>query len=442
VLRSAQGVVVDAAMLSDPGRDPDKQVNEDAVAISETGFGITAVVCDGMGGHERGELASRLAVERILEVLRSGDQPLDRLLSSAIERAHAEVYALGGNAPIDARPGSTAVVLAISNREALIAHVGDSRAYRIRARRIERLTRDHSVVEALLAAGAITLEQANLHPDANRITRALGIAPEIEPEVSPPVHVEPGDAFVLCTDGLSDLVTDAEIGEIVSGSMTPAAACESLVGLANQRGGHDNVSVDVLRVLALGAPRRAGETVGLAAPPHVPARGDTQTPPTAPEAQTVVAQPGFTVVMGAKEGGPRPGYTQEPPRQTAPTLVDPLIAASLPHKTLPGEDPVPPTPANAVPMTGFSPQPAIVPEGPAPSPAATTIAEKPPAAARTQVSAIPLPDGTSSRPTLDAVPRMSSVRAPREGEVRLLIWATVALSALVLLIVVGWWLLR
>jgi serine/threonine protein phosphatase PrpC len=441
VLRSAQGVVVDAAMLSDPGRDPDKQVNEDAVAISETGFGITAVVCDGMGGHERGELASRLAVERILEVLRPGDQPLDRLLSSAIERAHAEVYALGGNAPIDARPGSTAVVLAISGREALVAHVGDSRAYRIRARRIERLTRDHSVVEALLAAGAITIEQANLHPDANRITRALGIAPEIEPEVSPPVHVEPGDAFLLCTDGLSDLVTDAEIGEIVSGSATPGAACESLIGLANQRGGHDNVSVDVLRVLALGAPRRAGETVGLAAPPHLPARGDTQSPPTAPEAQTVVAQPGFTVVMGAKEGGPRPGY-QEPPRQTAPTLVDPLIAASLPHKTLPGEDPVPPTPPNAGPMAGFSPQPALGPEGAAPSPAAATIAAEPPVPARTQVGGIPAPDAASSRPTLDAVPHMPSVRAPREGEVRLLIWATVALSGLVLLVVVAWWLLR
>lgn len=437
MLRSAQGVVVDAAALSDPGRDPEKQVNEDAVAVSETAFGVAALVCDGMGGHERGELASRTARDRILEVLRTGGDSVERLMSSAIERAHAEVYSLGGSAPMDARPGSTAVVLIVFGREAVVCHVGDSRAYRIRARRLERLTRDHSVVEALLAAGAITIEQANAHPDANRITRALGIAPEIEPELSPPVHVEAGDVFVLCSDGLSDLVTDMEIAELVSGSPSPEAACDSLVALANQRGGHDNISVAVLRVLALGSAQRARETVSVAlATDHGGRDGDTATHKVPPDAATVVQQPGFTVVMGA-DGIPRTLHSPaDPGRGPAPTLVDPMIAAEGARKTLP-HDEAPATPANigaGVAPPGTQKLAPVPVAAPPPSPA--EVAPK-----TVEVRPFPQTDTNSSRPTLDAMDA-PSLRPPGQTEVKLIIWGALAACALIVVIVFGWWALR
>lgn len=433
MLRSAQGVVVDAAVLSDPGRDPEKQVNEDSIAFTETRFGIAGIVCDGMGGHDAGELASRTAVERILEVLRGEPQPLESLLSTALERAHAEVYALGGNAPIDGRPGSTAVLLALSGREGLVAHVGDSRAYRIRARHVERLTRDHSVVEALLAAGAITPEQANLHPDANRITRALGIAPEIEPELSAPIHVEAGDAFVLCTDGLSDLVNELELSELVSGSPSPEAACESLVLLANQRGGHDNISVLALRVLALGPGIRTRETIGSSAraePGFHKAASQSTAPITAPspmlegeretlvgaglaegqtpapqarslssEAETVIDHPGFTVLMGTSEVIPKTIHQPSDPRKSAPTLVDAQVAAFSPNKTVSGEETPPIT-------SPFDPR-------------------------------------TSGRSMNSGVPSEAQSRqSPREGEVRILLWATVAACGMIFLLIVVWWLVR
>jgi serine/threonine protein phosphatase PrpC len=303
VLRSAAGVVVDQAHLSDPGRDPEKQLNEDAVVALETPFGVALAVCDGMGGHVSGERASRAAIERISEVLRSeSSEPLAHKLAVALERAHGDVYAIGGELPIDQRPGSTAVVVALSGREAFVAHVGDSRAYRIRGRKTERITRDHSVVEALLAAGAISPEQAEAHPDANRITRALGIAPEIEPELGPPLLVEVNDTFLLCSDGLSDLVSDSELGEGVASAATPELACEQLVALANSRGGHDNISVSIARVLALG-PERKRETLEMA-----------------PDGARVAA----TVVMTAER---RPSNTlpSERPRDASPTWVSPTV---------------------------------------------------------------------------------------------------------------------
>ncbi|HWA72244.1 MAG TPA: protein phosphatase 2C domain-containing protein [Polyangiaceae bacterium] len=350
MLRSAEGVVVDCATLSDPGRDPGKQTNEDALAIAEVPYGMAAVVCDGMGGHEGGELASRAAVQRILETLASEKQATERLLSVALERAHAEVYALGGDAPIDVRPGSTAVLLVLCGQEAWLSYVGDSRAYRIRARTAERLTRDHSVVEALLAARAITPEAARQHPDANRITRALGIAAEIEPELLAPLRLSIGDAFLLCSDGLTDLVEDSELGELVGGAASPEAACQALIALANDRGGHDNISVAVLRVLGVGTSQRARSTVELTREP----------------AQTVVDGPRFTVAMTTGDSAPPTpnmeddtrrktvptDINDEARRKTVPTLVDPLVLAAAharPTTLLEGHAPPPVAPPPGAP---------------------------------------------------------------------------------------------
>ena len=143
MLGSAHGVVVDFAELSDAGRDPDKQVNEDAAGYAETPFGHLAVVCDGMGGHSAGREASQAAVRSVIERARGAQpgSPPGFVLRHAIEQAGRAVYAVGGNAPAELRPGSTCVAVLIHSSGCEIAHAGDSRVYLIRHGRIERLTR-------------------------------------------------------------------------------------------------------------------------------------------------------------------------------------------------------------------------------------------------------------------------------------------------------------
>ncbi len=244
---------IELAQRSDPGRDPDKQVNEDSCGYKETRFGHLCVVCDGMGGHENGLEASTLAVKAILESFETApvhDGPSSGrgrdLLREAIVTANQKVYELGG-ANKYARPGSTVVAILVHPEGTEIAHVGDSRCYLIHGSQIFQVTKDHSMVQKMVDAQVLTPAQAAVHPEANRILRALGSAPDVEVEVraqSIP-HVA-GDAFVLCSDGLSDLVEPSEILEVTTSAPAQQAAGQ-LVDLANARGGHDNISVMILR---------------------------------------------------------------------------------------------------------------------------------------------------------------------------------------------------
>jgi len=254
VLGSAHGVVVDFAELSDAGRDPDKQINEDAAGYAETPFGHLAVVCDGMGGHSAGREASQAAVRSVIERARSGQPGAHpgHVLREAIERAGRAVYAVGGNSLPELRPGSTCVAVLIHANGCEIAHAGDSRAYLIRHGRIDRLTRDHSMVQEMVDSGLLTPEQAREHPEANKITRALGIAPETTVDLrSDPLLLAPADTLILCTDGLTDLVSDPEILDVVQRRIGhgTAVVCQELVALANSRGGYDNVTVLLLHVV-------------------------------------------------------------------------------------------------------------------------------------------------------------------------------------------------
>ncbi len=235
---------------TDPGRDPGKLVNEDATAVETTPLGVFAAVCDGMGGHSSGRLASTTALSCILKSLQQtslGEVPSSRL-ELAIVGASAEVYRL---APEDAdadRPGSTCVCLLLHDGAVDIAHVGDSRAYVLREGQLRRLTRDHSVVEALIEAGLVSPKDALDHPDAHRITRALGIDARVEVELRADYPVQPRDRYLLCSDGLTDLVDDQELLSELSTTHVAQEACERLVDLANQRGGHDNISVVILDI--------------------------------------------------------------------------------------------------------------------------------------------------------------------------------------------------
>lgn len=244
---------IEIASRTDPGRDPSKQVNEDACDHRATRFGHLAVVCDGMGGHLGGKEASAAALAAIFEVF--DDAPASArgrdVLVRAIESANAHVFAMGTVSPKDAlghsRPGSTVVALLLHPGGCEIAHVGDSRCYVVHGGKAEQLTRDHSVVQQMVSAGLLSEEAAKNHPDANRITRALGTDMDIDVELAPaPYAYVTGDVFVLCSDGLSDLVEPKDLVEI-AGSQPPPQAAGALVDLANARGGHDNVTVVVVR---------------------------------------------------------------------------------------------------------------------------------------------------------------------------------------------------
>jgi len=244
------------AERSDPGLDPEKQANEDACIRHETRLGHLCVVCDGMGGHAAGREAAELAIATIgmtFEQVPEGADPSETL-RTAICEANCAVHTMHTNEVAFGRPGCTVVAILMHPNGTEVAHVGDSRAYLVHEGQITRITRDHSIVQELVDRGLITPQQAARHPDASRITRALGMVPDVEVDVlpSPVTHVA-GDSFVLCSDGLTDLVDDEEIKTAVEAS-GPAEAVDRLVDLANARGGHDNITVLVLRAEASARP--------------------------------------------------------------------------------------------------------------------------------------------------------------------------------------------
>jgi PPM family protein phosphatase len=238
------------AAKTDPGCDPEKQVNEDAFGIRPIEGSLFAVVCDGMGGHTGGRVASHTAVDTILKRLLSprSDRPTRDRLDEAILAASNAVHLIGGDAPPDERPGSTCVAAWLHADSLLIAHVGDSRCYLWRDNSLRPMTRDHSVIEAWIQAGQVTREQAHQHPDAHRITRALGIESKVKVEVSRPLQPLERDRLLLCSDGLTDLVTEPEIGEFLGRPSPVDQLADELVSLAKCRGGHDNVTVVILEV--------------------------------------------------------------------------------------------------------------------------------------------------------------------------------------------------
>jgi len=311
---------VEYAERSDPGRDPEKQTNEDACGHRETRFGHLCVVCDGMGGHAAGREAAELALSTIFETFdrAAAGSPPGQVLRAAIEEANRRVHAMRSSEVAFGRPGCTAVAVLMHPQGTELAHAGDSRAYLIHEGQIFRVTRDHSIVQELVDRGLITPQQATHHPDANRITRALGVSMAVEVELRPqPVHHVAGDAFVLCSDGLSDLVEDHEILSIV-GSDPAVQAVGKLVDLANARGGHDNITVLVLR---------ARETA--LAPPTVLAPTVAQTTVAQPPAALPTSAP--TLVEQPMERGTEPSFPAPPLAVRHAELTAP--PSSAPHST-------------------------------------------------------------------------------------------------------------
>jgi len=206
------------------------------------------VVADGMGGHAGGETASRLAVEAALASFAAGSGALEERLRQAIGAANRAVIEAASRDRELTGMGTTAVALAASGDDAqlYVANVGDSRAYRVRRGRIEQLTRDHSVVAEMVRRGMITEDEATLHPRRHEVLRSLGFEPELDVDVDA-VEFAAGDTFLLCSDGLTGVVDDAEIAALCA-KRRPSEAARALVDAANARGGPDNITVQVIHV--------------------------------------------------------------------------------------------------------------------------------------------------------------------------------------------------
>lgn len=225
--------------------------NQDALGIFPGAESAAAgerlfVVADGMGGHLGGREASRLAVETLESTFFAGPDadPVTRL-TRAFEAANLRIHACARHEPTLFGMGTTCTALALLEERALIAHIGDSRAYRITRDGIRQLTDDHTRVGDLVRRQLITEEEAARHPNRNILNRAMGVQAEVEVDVIETEPLQPDEAFVLCTDGLAS-VSPGEIRDIVL-SHPPQQACDRLVELANERGGHDNVTVVVIR---------------------------------------------------------------------------------------------------------------------------------------------------------------------------------------------------
>ena len=242
------------AGLSDIGCQ--RQNNEDQYAYWEPAGdeefarkGRLAIVADGMGGHEGGQEASRIAVEAIQEVFAetvSGDP--QSLLLAGFQAAHQRIVQYADGHPELHGMGTTATAIALLDRELFYAHVGDSRLYLVRGAGISRVTHDHSYVGRLVQNGIISPAEAETHPQRHILTAALGAGGEVSPEAPPqPIALQKGDVLVLCTDGLWSLLSESEILNLVVDS-APTKACQALIKMTKDRGGPDNITVQVIRV--------------------------------------------------------------------------------------------------------------------------------------------------------------------------------------------------
>jgi protein phosphatase len=255
---------VEAGVASDPGCV--RVVNEDALRVVRpptpealARLGVLAVVCDGMGGHEAGEVASHLALETIVQRLAAEPVELPEALVGAVRAANRVVHASAASNARLRGMGTTCCALVLRGGAAYCAHVGDSRAYLVRGGEIFLMTEDHSAVMDLVRRGVISREEARHHPEKNVISRALGSHRDVEVSSWPrPFVVMPNDAFLICSDGLYDLVEDDELLAVVGdGELHAQVACDRLIALARERGGHDNISVAVLRMREGDADARA-----------------------------------------------------------------------------------------------------------------------------------------------------------------------------------------
>lgn len=224
--------------ISDVGKV--RPINEDSYYLPAEGERFCAVA-DGMGGHNAGEVASRLAVDAFADRMRSSERTNAMAIHDAVEAANEQVYTEAGKDACKAGMGTTFTGLCEENGFVHIAHVGDSRAYLIRNGAIMRLTMDHTLVEQLVLQGVITVREAKVHPQRNYITRALGMDKTVEVDLIQ-LDLRVGDVFLLCTDGLSNHVEEKDMLSVTLGDGTWTEKLGRLLDIALEAGGSDNIT--------------------------------------------------------------------------------------------------------------------------------------------------------------------------------------------------------
>jgi protein phosphatase len=255
--------IIEQAGRTDVGRQ--RSANEDSLVVDPPLF----AVADGMGGAKAGEVASAVAAEAVEGATESSD-PVEAQLANIVRQANRRIYDLAVADESRRGMGTTLTLAKVHGDEVSLAHVGDSRAYRLRGAELEQLTRDHSLVAELERSGQITPEAAEHHPQRSIITRALGPEPDVEVDTYTLAGRE-GDLFLICSDGLTSMISDDELGSILRSAGSLDAAADELVRAANQSGGKDNITVILFRLGEGGA----AEAEAPATPAPAPADEDT-----------------------------------------------------------------------------------------------------------------------------------------------------------------------
>jgi PPM family protein phosphatase len=245
------------AVASDTGRR--RRRNEDNYVVAPPLF----AVADGMGGAQAGEVASRLAASALEGEGSDGLQGLERI-DALIQEANRRIYDRASTDPAASGMGTTMTVALVEGMTVALGHVGDSRAYLVRGEQMEQLTDDHSLVNELLKSGRLSEEEAHVHPQRSVITRAVGTDPDVDVDGFS-IEAEEGDVFLLCSDGLTDMVEDEEILELVHEHRDDLEkAVKALVSAANRGGGEDNITAVAFRISADG-PVSPEDTVAMPA---------------------------------------------------------------------------------------------------------------------------------------------------------------------------------
>ena len=220
-------------------------MNQDYIYTSETSVGNLPnlfIVADGMGGHNAGDFASRYTVEHVVEAVKSSGltEPVS-LLGEALRQTNSSLMELAEKDPHLRGTGTTFVAATIAQGRMSVANIGDSRLYIVN-QSIVQVTRDHSLVQEMVRMGEISREQARNHPEKNIITRAIGVSGQVEPDYFD-TYLGPGECLLLCSDGLSNMIEDAQILEILKRRRDLQSGVQELVYTANQNGGRDNIAV-------------------------------------------------------------------------------------------------------------------------------------------------------------------------------------------------------
>jgi PPM family protein phosphatase len=342
--------VAEQYATTDTGRQ--RRANEDSLLARSPLF----VVADGMGGAQAGEVASKIAVDVFEEGLADTAEPEGGLAARA-SAANARIHELSHSNAEHAGMGTTLTAVYVAPKEVAIAHVGDSRAYRLRGGELTRLTDDHSLVDELMRQGKITPEEAVDHPQRSVITRALGPEPVVEVDTRS-YAARAGDVYLLCSDGLTTMLSEERLSEILRLNQRLRDAGEALIAAANEAGGRDNITVVLFRLEDPAAPASQAdpateEQTALAAS-TLSATSTVSTPTTASSSPTALSSPTTPTPTAAPPAAP----SDEPPSDIAPAAAPERLEPSVPSATAPAV-PAPP----AAPIRPRSPRMPAQPAG-------------------------------------------------------------------------------